>query len=508
MRSTLNSGPSKCAFGENMTAQLTPQFQYFSGYGKLNNEVINTYTSNGTVTSAAGIVSVGINTTNGAYSIMQSKRHITYNPGQGGLARFTCAFNSGIASSTQLAGVGNSFNGFFFGYNGTTFGILRRYGGLPEIRKMTITTGATGSATVAITLNGTQITVAVTNSTTTPAFTAYQIATSGRTSFLNAGWLVENNGADIIWTNLFDGSKAGSYSVNWSYSGSSGISATTTNFTATLVAGVSATNSWITQTSWKYDSMNGLGPSKMTLDPTKLNVYQIEWQYLGAGKLFFSVEDNDSNTTGFQIVHSVDYPNTYTVPSLQNPNLRMYYGVISGGSTTSMTLNMVSFGGFTEGIIRRFEPRYAITSSKQGITTPEKTLFVLRNGNLFNNVFNCSEILLTSLSVATYNGSTNITLKLYLANSGTTTYGTSNSDYVNFANVDVNNSVALYDTTNSTVANGLLIYSFTLQKADSFRLDFTNYNVFLAPGDELSLTAVTDGNAFNVNTSISWIEIQ
>ena len=183
----------------------------------------------------------------------------------------------------------------------------------------------------------------------------------------------------------------------------------------------------------------------------------------------------------------------------------MFYGVFSGGSTTAMTLNMVSFGGFCEGVIRRFEPRYALTSAKSTIQA-EKTLFILRNGNLFNNVFNCGEILLTNLSVAV-DGTQASTIKIYLNNAGSTAYGTTNTDYANYAYVDQNNSIALLDTTNGTITNGLLIYSFTVGKSESFRFDFSNYNIFLAPGDEVSLTVASSSNT-NVNVSLSWVEIQ
>ena len=499
MRSTLSSAPSKSAFGEQIGVIMTPQFQYCSQYGKLNNEIITSYNSNGTNTSSGGLVSVGINTTNGAYSIMQSKRLITYNPGQGGCARFTCSFNAGVASSTQLAGVGNSFNGFFFGYNGTQFGILRRYGGRPEIRKLTISSAFASTTTITITLNSVAITATnVISAGGSFQFSAFQIVQNSRTNFLNAGWLVENIGADVIFTNIFDGAKSGTYSVNWGSSSGNG------SFTQPA-AGVSATNSWISQTSWKYDTMNGLGYSKMTIDPTKINVYEIKWQYLGAGKIFFSIEDNDASYSGFQLVHAIEYPNTYNIPSLENANLKMHYSIISSGSTTAMTLNMVSFAGFTEGIIRRFEPRYSITSAKTGITT-EKALFILRNGNTYNNIFNCGEILLTSLTIST-DGTKNATIKIYLSNSGTTTYGTSTSDFVTFSNVDSNNSIALYDTTDSTITNGINIYTFTLAKVDKLILDLTPLNIYLAPNDEITITGASSLSV-DINTSISWVEIQ
>jgi hypothetical protein len=45
------------------------------------------------------------------------------------MARFTAVWTNNAASSTQVVGVGSTQNGYFFGYNGTAFGLSRRSGG-------------------------------------------------------------------------------------------------------------------------------------------------------------------------------------------------------------------------------------------------------------------------------------------------------------------------------------------------------------------------------------------
>jgi len=59
-----------------------------------------------------------------------SVRLARYRPGQGTIARFTAAFVASAANSTQIVGMGDASNGFFFGYNGTAFGILHRNAGV------------------------------------------------------------------------------------------------------------------------------------------------------------------------------------------------------------------------------------------------------------------------------------------------------------------------------------------------------------------------------------------
>ncbi|QZY57587.1 hypothetical protein K7H06_19015 [Crassaminicella profunda] len=63
---------------------------------------------------------------------METVRVLRYQSGLGAQARFTAIFTTGVANSTQLIGIGDTTDGFFFGYNGTTFGILRLQNGTPN----------------------------------------------------------------------------------------------------------------------------------------------------------------------------------------------------------------------------------------------------------------------------------------------------------------------------------------------------------------------------------------
>ena len=57
------------------------------------------------------------------------------------------------------------------------------------------------------------------------------------------------------------------------------------------------------------DPLDGNGYSGATLDPTKLNVFQINFRWLGAGQIRFSIE-NPLN--GDMIVfHEIRYANNY-----------------------------------------------------------------------------------------------------------------------------------------------------------------------------------------------------
>lgn len=57
---------------------------------------------------------------------MYSVKPASYRPGQGLMLRYTPTWESAAANSTQYWGIGLEENGYFFGYFGTSFGIMHR----------------------------------------------------------------------------------------------------------------------------------------------------------------------------------------------------------------------------------------------------------------------------------------------------------------------------------------------------------------------------------------------
>jgi len=123
---TPNQNPSTTAFGELSTAQPTPRVLLHFPYN-LNTDVISTTTTgSGSVTHSGQFAVIGSGAATSSSGTLESLRLLEYNPGTGGLARFTSVFDTPVAGNTQISGIGNATDGFFFGYNGTSFGILYR----------------------------------------------------------------------------------------------------------------------------------------------------------------------------------------------------------------------------------------------------------------------------------------------------------------------------------------------------------------------------------------------
>ncbi|PFJ05356.1 hypothetical protein COD67_10200 [Bacillus cereus] len=74
-----------------------------------------------------GIIQTG--PTSSSSAKIETIKALRYTPGLGALIRFTAVFTTGIPNSTQIIGIGDDLDGFFFGYNGASFGILRRQNG-------------------------------------------------------------------------------------------------------------------------------------------------------------------------------------------------------------------------------------------------------------------------------------------------------------------------------------------------------------------------------------------
>lgn len=114
------------AFGETLVVQPSPRVLIHFPYN-LNTDIVTTSnTGSGTVTHSNHFAVIQSGAATSSSGTLESKGLLEYNPGTGGLARFTAIFDTPADGNTQIAGIGSSTDGYFFGYNGETFGILHR----------------------------------------------------------------------------------------------------------------------------------------------------------------------------------------------------------------------------------------------------------------------------------------------------------------------------------------------------------------------------------------------
>jgi len=117
------------AFGELETAENTPEVQILFNYGIVPAQVNTIVVASGTVTTTNSLASVSSGALGTSSAVLESTKVLVYRPGQGGKILFTGLFTTGVAGNTQEIGYGDDVDCLCFGYNGTTFGINRRFNG-------------------------------------------------------------------------------------------------------------------------------------------------------------------------------------------------------------------------------------------------------------------------------------------------------------------------------------------------------------------------------------------
>jgi len=122
----LNVNVPRGAFGELEVVEPTPVVQADFIYNINADMVDTTVTGSGTVTQASSMAVLQTTATTNSSAMIETKRFLKYRPGQGCHVRGTALFTTGVAGSEQLFGAGDDVDGLFFGYNGTSFGVMTR----------------------------------------------------------------------------------------------------------------------------------------------------------------------------------------------------------------------------------------------------------------------------------------------------------------------------------------------------------------------------------------------
>ena len=387
------------AFGELLTAQLTPVFQNSFEYTVDNTELTsNAVVNGGSVTQANAMAVCTSSTTTASTAKLISKQHAKYRPGMGGLFRFTALFTTGVATTEQFIGIldeagsSESFkNGYAIGMNGTDFSILR---------------------------------------------------------FQN----------DVLMA--------------------------------------------VAQSSFSEDPLDGTGPSGMTIDITKLNVFEIRFQYLGAGEIDFLVEN--PSTGLFFIFHKIEYSNAYTTPSVYNPNIHATLWVNNKATTSNIILKSASYAYFIEGknnLQQIQQPEFSSGKRGKGTVTTEVALFTIRNKASYASKSNFIDIKILYFSIGVEASSANNLASFRIVRNATLGGSPSYSD------INTSDSVMDIDTAGTTVTGGKEILQVELAGKNDRALELIEaLNIIINPGETVTV-AVSSENSATFNGSILWREL-
>lgn len=121
-------GSNVSAFGDLIVSNLTPVVQLDFVYGVNTQTGTTSINTTGVVNTNASRLRLQTGVGAAGSATYNSIRIAKYRQGQGMVARFTAVWTNSAANSTQVVGMGSTQVGYFFGYNGTAFGLSIRNG--------------------------------------------------------------------------------------------------------------------------------------------------------------------------------------------------------------------------------------------------------------------------------------------------------------------------------------------------------------------------------------------
>lgn len=247
------------------------------------------------------------------------------------------------------------------------------------------------------------------------------------------------------------------------------------------------------------DPLDGTGTSGANIDTTKLNVFYIQAQYLGAGAIKFWCENP---ATGIPFIfHTLLYANLYTVPSTYNPNYHMTMYVDNGATTSNLVVKCASYGYFVEGmteLIELHQPQFTSGTITKTTVTTEVALFTIKNKLTYAGKTNYIDILLERIGASIEASSAN-NLGTIRVVKNATLGGTPV-----FNDINTTNAVAAIDIAGTTVTGGSELLSFELAgKNDADKENLLQYKHVIHPGETITVSALS-ANSATVKASMLW----
>lgn len=252
----------------------------------------------------------------------------------------------------------------------------------------------------------------------------------------------------------------------------------------------------IVQSNWNLDKLDGTGVSGQTIDPTKSQVFVIDFLWLGVGRIRFGF------ILGGEIIycHEFSNDNTLTTTYMNTPSLPIRYEIENtGGVTNSSILKQICYSVMSEG---GYESLDKVISVDRGISplTVGTTLLPAVAIRLRDNTRSTLE----PLGINGSNLSTNRDIRMGLYLNPTLTGGT--WDSVNGSVAEVNTTATSMDITNS-----ILLYSSYLVSQSNPNIELNNqlnlYKDIAGNSDIIALAFQTTGATSDVIGGINFREI-
>lgn len=199
------------------------------------------------------------------------------------------------------------------------------------------------------------------------------------------------------------------------------------------------------QSSWNIDPMDGTGPSGLTLDITKTNVFVIDFEWLGVGRVRYGITIDGV----YYYIHALSTANNLTSAFMSTPNLPLRYEISNDGTGAASSLEHTCSSVASEGEVDNLGIVESITTDGAHVTTNTENTWYAIMGIRLKSTHIGSVIEILSSSIQIQNASQRILWGIFFnpSVSGTFTYGDLDSSSVQFA----------IGATTNTVTGGKLI---------------------------------------------------
>lgn len=440
--------------------------------------------ANSLLSCASGNTALGL-------SSISSSRPLKYRTGQGAYARFSTIFDTPKSGSVQATGVSNGETGLLVGYYfNTEFSCWRQYSGQRDVRTLTVTSGATSAGNVTITLEGVATSVAVTNTSSTTA-TAWEIAKGDYSTVNNVGWDAFAEGSTVVFVRRQANAVSGTFSFG------AGTTGTAASMAQTL-AGASVSNSLVTQSNFNLDTLDGNGPSGMVLDPTKGNIFQIQYNALSFGDMLLMIQD--PSTSQWAPFHIFRYANANTIVNLTNPSITWSSSAYNylGGSDNAVTLKSGGFACGIEGEKQFPSNTFSVNASKTALTAVRTPLLSIRLQQVYGGRLVLGELIARSMAAAV---TTTKPVLIELVRNGTL------NNTANFTSYSATESAVLRDTSATSCTGGSVKLSFTLGKDGQQFINLVGISeLALTRFDTFTICATPLASNTDAYVSFGWFE--
>lgn len=250
-----------------------------------------------------------------------------------------------------------------------------------------------------------------------------------------------------------------------------------------------ATRDWTYQAAW-----NG---TPVVFNPARLNVFAIDFRWLGAGIVRYFMEDPVSGV--MTLVHTQHWANQHNSPHQNNPSFRV--GLMSennaSGSAGGATVTSASIMGAIQGQYQQttYSSSWAASLKDNRTANTLHHMMSIRNPFQRGGKLNMQELLMENLSAA-FQGTDTVVVYLFINATPSTTlvFNSIPNDFVTYSITPATFST----TTDAPVA----VFTCPLNGGSAF--DLTNFRLVLEPGDVINIVASSTAQINNSSVSLTW----